>query len=321
MPARVVDHYRPPLYYFNNPHLQTVVPSLFRQVKGLAYVRERIATPDGDFLDLDWATQGSRKLVIVTHGLEGSADRHYVRGLIKKLRALGWDGLGWNCRSCSGELNRLPRFYHHGDTPDLALVVDHALAKGSYDTAVLVGFSLGGSMTIKYFGERGGQVRPEVKRGVAISVPCVLAECGAELAKPDKRFYTRRFLNKLGEKIKAKAATMPDQLSYRGYENIRLFEEFDNIYTAPLHGFRNAQDYYDQVSAIRFVGQVRVPLLLLNALNDPFLTPACFPVAIAEAHPFLHLEMPTQGGHVGFELAGTDETYAERRVAEWVGDL
>lgn len=321
MPIQTVSHYHPPFYYFNNPHLQTMMPSFFRKVTGFSYVRERINTPDGDFLDLDWATQGSQKLVIVTHGLEGSADRHYVRGVIKKLRAQGWDGLGWNCRSCSGEMNRLPRFYHHGDTPDLALVVDHAIQKGNYQIVMLVGFSLGGSMTIKYLGERGEQVRPEIKRAVAVSVPCTLAECGDELAKPNKKFYTKRFLQKLGAKIKAKAALMPDQISYRDYDKIQLFEDFDNAYTAPLHGFRDAADYYAQVSAIGFVDRVRVPLLLINALNDPFLTPACFPVQIAEQHPFLHLEMTTQGGHVGFQLPGTNETYAERRMAEWVADL
>ncbi|MCU0448835.1 MAG: alpha/beta hydrolase [Bernardetiaceae bacterium] len=320
MPISPPAPYRPPFYYFGNAHLQTVVPSLFRQVRGPAYVRERLPTPDGDFLDLDWAKRGSNRLLIVTHGLEGSADRHYVKGLIAALHPHGWDGLGWNCRSCSGELNRLPRFYHHGDTPDLALVVDHALAQG-YQTVVLAGFSLGGSLTLKYLGERGAAVPAQVKKGLAVSVPCRLAECGAELSKPSKMFYTRRFLKKLNAKIRAKAAQMPHHLSLEPLASIRIFEDFDNAYTAPLHGFASAHDYYERASSIHYLAGVRVPTLLISALNDPFLTPGCFPVEVAQAHPYLHLEMPAQGGHVGFEQAGSPRTYVEDRLVRWVADL
>ncbi|WP_448518298.1 YheT family hydrolase [Rhodoflexus sp.] len=320
MPVTIINHYKPPAYFFSNPHLQTVIPSLFRKVKGIAYQRERINTPDGDFLDLDWAKQGSNKLVIVTHGLEGSSERHYVKGLVKALYKNGWDGLGWNCRSCSGEPNRLPRFYHHGDTPDLDNVVQHAIAKG-YEHILLAGFSLGGSMTLKYLGERGANLASQIKKGLAVSVPCDLASCGEELAKPAKLFYTNKFLRRLERKIKLKSRLMPQQIRYEDFKKVKVFRDFDNIYTAPLHGFRDADDYYQSVSSINFLDGIRVPTLLINALNDPFLTEACFPRQQAEKNPFLHLEMTTQGGHVGFQLPGTNETYVERRAREWVSDL
>ena len=327
MPIVQAKPFNPPFYYFGNAHLQTIVPSLFREVHGVDYLRERIETPDGDFLDLDWSyafgneNKASKKLVLVSHGLEGSSDRHYVKGVIKAIKQLGWDGLGWNCRSCSGELNRLPRFYHHGDTPDLDLVIRHAVRKHSYETIVLVGFSMGGSFTLKYFGERGHQILPQIKKGVAFSVPCDLAGCSDELSKPSKMFYTRRFLSKLNKKIKAKEKIMPDKISAEHLGNIRIFRQFDDLYSSQLHGFKDAIDYYQQASSLFYLEGIARPVLLVNTLNDPFLTPACFPKSIAEKHEFLHLEMPQQGGHVGFQRSGEKETYAEMRVKEWIMDL
>lgn len=320
MPVSVIKDYKPPAYLLQNPHLQTIIPSVFRKVRGVRYQRERIDTPDGDFLDLDWAKQNSRKLVIVTHGLEGSSERHYVKGLIKTLFGAGWDGLAWNCRSCSGEMNRLPRFYHHGDTPDLDLVVQHAVTKG-YDTVLLAGFSLGGSITLKYLGERGDKVAPQIKKGLAVSVPCDLASCSRELAKPEKRFYTNKFLRRLEKKIRLKSQLMPQYIRYEDFKKVKVFRDFDNLFTAPLHGFRDADDYYDCVSSKNFLDGIRVPTLLINALNDPFLTRECFPRHQAEQNPYLHLELTVQGGHVGFLLPDSKETYVERRAVEWVKDL
>jgi predicted alpha/beta-fold hydrolase len=320
MPVRVVNHYKAPAYFFKNPHLQTVIPSFFRKVKGINYQRERIETPDGDFLDLDWVKQNSSKLLIVTHGLEGSSERHYVKGLIKVMYHAGWDGLAWNCRSCSGELNRLPRFYHHGDTPDLDRVVQHAISK-DYKQILLAGFSLGGSITLKYLGERGEQVAPEIKKGLAVSVPCDLASCSEELSKPDKIFYTNKFLRRLEQKIKLKSQLMPEHIRYEDFKKVKVFKDFDDLFTAPLHGFRDAEDYYNSASSKKFLDGIRIPTLLINALNDPFLTEACFPQQQAERNPYLYLEMTTQGGHVGFQLPGTNETYVERRAVEWVRDL
>jgi predicted alpha/beta-fold hydrolase len=316
MPVLPSHSYQPPRWQFN-AHLQTIVPSLFRRVEGVAYSRERIATPDGDFLDLDWVKTGSDKLVIISHGLEGSTDRHYVRGMAKAFNAVGWDALAWNCRSCSGEMNRLARFYHHGDYHDLDTAAGYAIREKGYREVALVGFSMGGSMTLRLLGEKGRETFPEIRSAVAISVPCDLVSSVVHLSKPENRFYARRFLRKLGQKIKAKAKLFPDQISYADYKAIKAFKEFDDRYTAPLHGFESAEDFYRRASVKPYLKYITLPALILNAQNDPFLTPDCFPVAEAEENPDLFLEMPLAGGHVGFSSRRGDN-WAEQRTVEFV---
>jgi predicted alpha/beta-fold hydrolase len=291
--------YKAPFYLFN-PHLQTVVPSLFRKVPGV-YQRERLELPDGDFLDLDWMQDHRKKLVIISHGLEGNSQRHYAKGMAAHFFDNNWDALAWNCRSCSGEINRLPRFYHHGATQDLAAVVNHAL-KHNYQEIVLVGFSMGGSMTLKYLGEQ--TTAPEIKSAVVFSVPCNLAASAAELDKPQNKFYRDRFLKKLAKKIQAKANQFPNLLSAKNFNTITTFREFDTRYTAPLHGFTNADDFYTRAACYPYLHAITVPVLLVNASNDPFLPAACYPIELAEQHSYLHLEIPKHGGHVGFSLTG-----------------
>jgi predicted alpha/beta-fold hydrolase len=317
MPVITQSTYKAPAYLFNG-HLQTIIPSAFRKVEGIRYVRERIETADGDFLDLDWSKTGSEKLVILSHGLEGSADRHYMKGMAKAFHKQGWDALAWNCRSCSGEMNRTARFYHHGDIHDLEAVIGHTLAQKQYQSIVLIGFSMGGSMTLRFLGEKGGHVPPAITKAVAFSVPCDLTTSVVHLSKPQNSFYSRRFLRKLEKKIQAKALLFPDKVSYADFQLIRAFKDFDNRYTAPLHGFTDAEDFYKQASVRPYLPGIRVPTLLVNALNDPFLTPECFPVTEAEANPYLFLEMPLQGGHVGFSMSNSDECWSEKRAVEFV---
>ncbi|MBX2841321.1 MAG: alpha/beta fold hydrolase [Flammeovirgaceae bacterium] len=318
MPIVKSQAFHSPLIQFNG-HLQTIIPSFFREVKNVNYSRERIETPDGDFLDIDWSDKGNRKAVLVSHGLEGSTNRHYVKGVIRLFNKNGWDGIGWNCRSCSGEMNRLPRFYHHADTPDLSFVIDHVLSKKKYEELLLIGFSMGGSLTLKYFGERGEKVRSEIKKGIALSVPCDLTDCSIELEKKGKMFYNKRFFNKLSEKVKAKAELMPGKISAEPLVryNITSLRKFDQNYTAPLHGYKSAEDFYDRASSKHHLTGIRKPVLLINALNDPFLVGKCYPIEIAIKSDFLDLEMPENGGHVGFEIRGKNETYSELRALEF----
>ncbi|WP_245576539.1 YheT family hydrolase [Flexithrix dorotheae] len=318
MPIIKAQKFKSPSFQFNG-HLQTIIPSFLREIEEVNYTRERIETPDGDFLDIDWSAKGNRKAVLVSHGLEGSANRHYVKGVIRLFNQNGWDGIGWNCRSCSGEMNRLPRFYHHADTPDLSLVIHHILDKKNYNELVLVGFSMGGSLTLKYFGERGEKVRPEIKKGIAVSVPCDLTDCSIELEKKSKIFYNKRFFKKLSEKVKAKAELMPELISVEPLEKykIKSLRKFDQNYTAPLHGFKSAEDFYDKASSIHHLSGIRKPVLLINALNDPFLVDKCYPEDLAKKSDFLNLELPQNGGHVGFELKGKKETYTELRALEF----
>ncbi|ELR70794.1 Hydrolase [Fulvivirga imtechensis AK7] len=311
--------YTPP-FYLKNGHLATVIPSSFRKIQGVAYKRERISTPDGDFLDLDWLTDDASKLIIISHGLEGNTDRPYVKGMAKYFHEHGWDALAWNCRSCSGEINSKARFYHHGDTEDLTYVVSHALNKYKYTDIVLVGFSMGGSMTLKYLGEAPEHLPPQVKGGAAFSVPVNLASSVAELAKEGNNFYRKRFLSKLEKKIREKALKYPDQIKMSDFRQVRYFPDFDNLYTAPLHGFESAEDFYFKASAERYMYQTKVPTLLVNAWNDPFLPDECYPVSACRDHQFLYFEAPQYGGHVGFTLKGSEFNYMEKRAMEFFGN-
>ena len=310
----VESKYRP-VYYLTNGHLETIVPSAFRKVKNVLYQRQRLELDDGDFLDLDWLRHDDavvKKLVIISHGLEGSSERHYSRGMAKYFHKHGWDALAWNCRSCSGELNRLPRFYHHGDTGDLQRVINEAYRK-QYDHIALVGFSMGGSFSMKYLGEQGPNIDKRIKGGVGFSVPCDLGSSAAELDKPSKSFYRNRFLKKLGKKILAKSLIYPDKLSYAGYDQIKTFKQFDDRYTASLHGFKDAADFYSKSSCDQYLKNIVVPALIVNAANDPFLTPECYPKEL----PNVDLEIPARGGHVGFSLYG-EENYMEIRAYQFL---
>ena len=305
-----------PPWYLGNGHLQTILPALLPRRIALTYQRERLELADGDFLDLDWARAGHSRLAILSHGLEGSSSNDCIRGMAAALRAAGWDALAWNFRGCGGEPNRLPRFYHSGETGDLRTVITHAAP--AYQTIALVGFSLGGNMTLKYLGE--APAHPTVKAAAALSVPVDLSASAREL---DRRWgnsiYLRRFMERLTAKINAKAARFPDAIAPIPAEPVRTFAEFDGRYTAPLHGFRDADDYWRRSSARPFLPGIKVPTLLINARNDPFLGPECYPFADAHLNPAFFLETPRSGGHVGFlDLAHRLQPWTERRIPEFL---
>lgn len=316
MPLITTDNYQPPRYLWNS-HAETIVPSLFRQVKGVQYQRERLELADGDFLDLDWVNGGNPKLVILSHGLEGSSDRHYCKGAAKYFSERGWDALAWNCRGCSGESNRLPRFYHHGTTDDLEAVVKHAIGRG-YTLISLIGFSLGGSLTIKYLGENSGRLPAAVRAGATFSVPCDLGSSARALDQPAGAFYRRRFLAKLKKKIEIKSRLLPGKITASHFRHIRTFADFDTWYTAPLHGFADADDFYQKASCGNFLEDVSVPLLLMTAENDPFLPEPCYPRSLAAAHPHVYLQTPRRGGHVGFSLPEGTANWMEVRAYEFL---
>ncbi len=312
------SNYKAP-FWLRNGHAATIIPSLWRRVEGVHYERERISTPDDDFLDLDWNKQGSDSLVIISHGLEGNSQRPYVLGTAAYFLTKGWDILAWNCRSCGGEVNRQARFYHHGETGDLTLVVDHGHKVG-YHNIFLIGFSMGGSMTIKFLSELDSQ-NSAVKGGAAASVPVNLTDSVKKFESWDMAFYRNRFLKKLESKVKRKAEKYPEVIEYKDFTSIKYFPDFDNVYTAPLHGFSDAFDFYDKASAINYLRRVKRPLLLVNALNDPFLTPSCYPIDLARNSRDVFLETPKYGGHVGFTCAGRYYTYLEERAYAFIADI
>ena len=321
MPLVTESRYQPPFYLFNG-HLQTIVPSLWREVTDVRYQRERVETPDGDFLDLDWSRLTDRAadtLCLVSHGLEGDASRPYVRGMARALNRAGFDALAWNYRSCSGEMNRLLRSYHLGDTDDLDFVVRHALSKLRYSRVFLTGFSAGGNVTLKYLGEKPERVPREVERAAVFSVPTDLKASSHHIARLENWVYLRRFLKSLRKKIREKAVLLPNQIDLTDLDQLQDFPQFDNRFTAPMHGFKSAEEYYEHASSGRYLSGIRIPTLLVNAENDPFLPPTCFPRDAAAHSEFVYLETPQAGGHVGFAEGSPDgEYYSERRAVEFL---
>ena len=295
-------------------HLQTILPSLLRRVPGVVYERERLTLTDGDFVDLDWLDRGSKKLVIITHGLEGDSSRHYVKGTARLFAQAGWDVLAWNCRSCSGEMNRAFRLYNHGEIGDIGEVIAHALTIRSYDKVTLIGYSMGGNITLKYLGVHGRQVPDVIRRAAAISAPTDLHASARMLDLPSNRFYRNRFMKKLVLKMRRKAELFPGRLDLSSLQQVRVWRDFDEAFSAPINGYRDAEDFYTQASAVNFMPGITVPTLLLNAQNDPILSPECSPGWLAETHPHIYLETPSTGGHVGFAAAGDLHTWAERRA-------
>ncbi len=307
----------PPRYQYNG-HLQTVVPSITRRVPGVPYERERLTLSDGDFVYIDWVDGGNDRLVVLTHGLEGDSQRHYIRGAVRLFTQHGYDALAWNCRSCGGEMNHAFRLYNHGEIGDLGEVITHALKTKAYREVVLVGYSMGGNITLKYLGVHGKEAPDVIRRAVSVSAPVDLLASAKLLDLPQNRFYRNRFMKKLLLKMQLKSTQFPGRLDMSRLKAVRIWEDFDNYFSAPVNGYRDAQDFYQQASAINFMSGIQVPVLLLNAQNDPLLSPECAPIWLAEKMHNFYLETPRQGGHVGFINPGDPFTYAERRALAFV---
>ena len=313
MPLIDTPSYRSrPLLFFNR-HIETIFPSLFFKAVDINYQRERLELADGDFLDLDWVQNHNTKLMIISHGLEGGTDRYYVKRTANYFSQRGWDILAWNCRSCSGEMNRLPCFYHHGATHDLADVVDHALKNRTYQQAVLFGYSMGGSLSLKYLGENPGR-DSRIRGAVTFSVPCSLHDSARQLERRENRIYKMKFLKKLLVKIQKKALEHPGVIPVDPIENISSFDDFHRHYTVPLHGFENIGDFYKKATCDQFLPQINRPVLIVNAQNDPMLGKKCYPREVASQNPNVYLEIPTKGGHTGFTLWGKDYSWMELRA-------
>lgn len=318
MPIIQSNYHRRP-WYFINGHFETIVPSLFHKVEGVAYERERLELVDGDFLDLDWIKRENKQLMVLSHGLEGSSDRHYIKRPAKYFAAKGWDILAWNNRSCSGEMNRLPRFYHHGATEDIAAVIDRGL-EGGYEKVVLVGYSMGGGMQQKYLGER--KVDDRIKGAISFSVPCNVLNSADELRKRGNRFYERRFVKKLKEKILAKSEMIDLPIDKDELMSVKTFKEFDQAFTLKIHTeYVDAADFYASITSDQYLPNVDVPLLIVNALNDPMLGEKCYPIDLAEKSENIFLEMPKKGGHVGFIIPSDEFSYMEYAVDRFIATI
>lgn len=308
MPYLHQSSFRPP-FFLRNRHLQTLFPQKLRRIRGVRYSLERIGTPDGDFLDLDWSRKGGSRCAVLFHGLEGHTKRPYMLGMVRVFNRAGWDAVAVNLRGCSGEPNLLPRAYHQGSSDDVATVMTHVAATGNYTSLAGIGFSLGGNIVLKYLGEEQWEKPAALSAAVAISAPTDLSSCADTMHRRENRRYLRYFLTMLSEKIIAKHARFPEQLPVEGLDTIRSFTEFDNRYTAPLNGFASAEEYWERCSSLPLLPAINIPTLMISALDDPMLSPQCIPGEPARSHPFLTLETPRHGGHVGFMGQGHRGNY------------
>jgi len=307
---------RSPLLF--NGHLESIYPALRRKITDLHYDRERLTLADGDFVDLDWLHNESDNLVILTHGLEGDSSRQYVAGMARFFSGKNWDALAWNCRSCSGEMNRKFRMYHHGDIGDLSEVIDHALRQKDYRKVVLIGFSMGANMSMKYAGTLGTDLPAPIKACVVFSAPTDLKAGADILDKPSNVIYKQRFLRHLKAKLEIKNQQFPGKLDLSKFKNIKVWRDFDEFYSAPMNNFENAEAFYRNASAKYFMPDITIPTLLISAKNDPILPEECYPVSLCEQMENVFLEMPEYGGHVGFWRPGEKQSWSEKRAWQFV---
>lgn len=298
----------------SNGHLQTILAFALRKVKEQNYTRERIATPDNDFLDLDWINTKSNKCVIISHGLEASSSTPYVRGMSNYFAKNNYTTCAWNFRGCSGEVNKKFEYYHIGQTNDLETVIKHVAKK--FDEIYLIGFSMGGNKTLKYLGEFPELINPAIKACVAISVPMHLKHSSTVLEKKLNKIYTSRFIKKLKKKHEAKEPYFPGKISLENYSEIKTMREYDNRYSAPIFGFKNADDLYDKCASIFHIPTIKTSTLIISAQNDPFLSTSSYPIEVCRNHKNVTLEMPKSGGHLGFISLGKIY-WLEKRALEF----
>jgi len=309
-----------PTGIFKNADASTIYAGKLRKVD-LRYRRERITLSDGDFIDLDWSSSEpeSTKLVILLHGLAGSANRPYMKGMALAFNKLKWDAVAMNFRGCSEEMNKLFKSYHAGASDDLAEVVTHILSLKKYSSIALVGFSLGGNLLMKYLGEKRSRPK-EIVGAAGISVPCDLAGSLGAINRNRNFLYSKRFEINLKQHLKMRAEHFPEQLELTKIASCNSLRDIDELYTSKAHGYANADDYYAKASANNFLKDIDVPTLLISAKNDSFLSTGCYPEQIARSSSLLFLEMPEAGGHVGF-ISRSSVYYHEQRVSSFINSL
>jgi len=287
-----------PAWWLSNRHLQTIWPVLCRRRVALETRRERLELPDGDFLDVDWVGRAG-PIVIVLHGLQGSSESSYARGLLREIAARGWRGALMHFRGCSGEANRLPRSYHSGETSDVDWLARELRRREPDTPLAAVAYSLGGNVLLKWLGESGA--RSPLRAAVAVSVPFELGAAADSMRSGLPRIYERYLVRRLRQAVHAKMAngSFALALSRAAVDRLRSFREFDDTVTAPMHGFASAQDYYDRCSSRSFVCRIEVPTLILHAADDPLMHPEVIP-SPEERSEAVSLEVSPKGGHVGF---------------------
>lgn len=313
--------------WLRGAHQQTIGGRLLRPTAGVTFRKERLDTPDGDFLDLEYAQveghplPSDAPLVLKLHGLEGSAHSGYSVVLARALARRGVRSVGLNFRSCGGEMNRTPRFYHSGETEDLAQVLAHLRRTTPAEQLGVLGFSLGGNVLLKYLGEQGPAARDRLAAAVAVSVPYDLGACADQMNRGAARMYATFFLRSLRVKVRAKEAQLAGLCQLSQVLRAKRVRDFDEALTAPLHGFASAEDYYRRSSSAQFLGSIAIPTLLIHSLDDPIAVAEAIPHAAIAGNSCLTTAFTTTGGHVGFVQGPgpwAPSFWAESRGAEFL---
>ncbi|MDP5190461.1 hydrolase [Rheinheimera baltica] len=293
-----------PAWWLKHPHLQTIFAKYLRPRKKQKTVAEIFSLPDGDELQLNWM-QPSRvapdaPLVVLLHGLAGDINSHYVQTMLAKCRQLRWPAVLMHFRGCNGQPNKLPRAYHSGDTADLAAVLVEIGQRFPEQKLVAVGYSLGANVLLKYCGENNG-ANP-LSAVVAVCPPLDLSACASRINQGSSKLYQHYLLGRLKRSTLLKLKQFPQfpiPLTARKIRRLSSIEQFDDVFTAPIHGFLDAQDYYQQASGKAFLQHIDIPTLIIHAKDDPFLSDAVIPTA-DELNQHIHYELTCGGGHVGF---------------------
>lgn len=318
-----------PAWWLNHPHLQTLWPALCRRAPRPPTTRERLPTPDGDFLDLDWHGPPQGPLVMLLHGLTGSSRSHYVAGMQLALARLGMRSVALNFRGCSGQPNQTARGYHSGDTGDVDFLYRQLRQRYPHTPLAAVGYSLGGNVLLKWLGEK--EASPDLSAAAAVSVPLLLNQCADRMDRGFSRFYRNRLIRELRDYVRHKHQHLcrhgnmdeAEKLARLGdLAGIRSFWEYDDKVVAPLYRFRDVHDYYRQSSARQYLRAIRVPTLIIHAADDPFMTPAVIP-SEPELSPCVELEITEGGGHVGFlagNLPGFAQYWLEQRIPAFLAE-
>jgi len=303
-----------------NQHFNTIFRYYFNK-ENTSYKRTRIELKDGDFIDLDFASVQSKTAIIATHGLEGSSSSNYVQALARTANQKNIDVIALNLRSCSGEPNRTLASYHSGKTEDLSEVIDFVLQNYNYKTIHLVGYSLGGNLTLKYMGEYADTMPNIIKSAVGVSVPCNLEGSALTLnSSYFRRKYLGNFLKTLKSKALEKLTKFPNNMDAERIANAKDFIDFDDAFTAPSHGFKDAKDYWSKCSSKPFLPQIKRRSLLISSLDDPFLDASCFPFDEAKNSKHFYFLATKHGGHVGFsESFSIDKnSWLEDNILEFI---
>lgn len=283
-----------------------------------AYKRERVLTHDEDFVDIDVLKTGQKRLAILCHGLEGSSVSSYIIATGDLLSKNKWDVAAVNYRGCSGVINNAMRMYHSGATDDLHTIIDYFI--DAYEEVVLIGFSLGGNICLKFAGEYGDEMDSKITKVIAVSVPVDLKAGSVNIGRKSNFIYEKKFIVSLSEKIRLKHKQFPTIISIDALKEIKKLYDFDDIYTGPLHGFGNAENYYATCSSKQFLKSIQRDTLIINALDDPFLPEACYPYTEVNNNNFIEMLTPKYGGHVGFVKRGSRYYWIEETICQWLED-